>query len=224
MPIIYTGPPIPTNYKGLTFRSQAEARWARFFDMLDWPWHYELAQLHGYLADFVLAFDVPTIVEVKPCFSYVELVQDGDEARAKIDRSGWPREALLLGTCLMRPDALAREFDTLGQLRLVDGTWVRAVLSYCRGCKGFTYHDVIPSTRCRRAGCAEDKLERVNPTRLLGLWVNAQNAGQWKGPEPWHKLKPTANTKDLFGPQSVIAQLSDAGKRAAGELLDADGL
>lgn len=61
--------PIPTKYKGITFRSRLEARWAVFFDALDLQWEYEREgyDLLGvwYLPDFWLA-DVNMWAEVKP--------------------------------------------------------------------------------------------------------------------------------------------------------------
>jgi len=48
----------PTAYNGLTFRSRNEARWARFFDLIEEPWQYEPQRFelrHGsYLPDFLL--------------------------------------------------------------------------------------------------------------------------------------------------------------------------
>lgn len=38
---------IPTNYKGVNFRSRTEARWAAFFDEIGWTWRYE----HDYFGD-----------------------------------------------------------------------------------------------------------------------------------------------------------------------------
>ena len=63
--------PIPTTYRGVTFRSRLEARWAVFFDALGIEWHYEHEgyQLPSgwYLPDFWL----PSVhngshVEIKP--------------------------------------------------------------------------------------------------------------------------------------------------------------
>lgn len=59
---------IPTAYKGVTYRSRTEARWAVFFEAMGWPFTYEAegANLDGewYLPDFWLpAFQ--TFVEIK---------------------------------------------------------------------------------------------------------------------------------------------------------------
>ena len=50
---------IETMYRGVRFRSRAEARWAAFFDLLNWRWSYEIVDLHGYIPDFVLDMGRP---------------------------------------------------------------------------------------------------------------------------------------------------------------------
>jgi hypothetical protein len=44
----------PTMYGGVQFRSRLEARWAAFFDLLDWSWEYEPLDLKGWVPDFRL--------------------------------------------------------------------------------------------------------------------------------------------------------------------------
>ena len=61
---------IPTTYKGTTFRSRTEARWAVFFDELGVGWDYEpegyeLGEGKRYLPDFWLP-DLESFFEVKP--------------------------------------------------------------------------------------------------------------------------------------------------------------
>lgn len=72
--------PMPTEYKGITFRSRTEARWAVFFDALGIEWQYEpnyfrLADGEFYKPDFYLPSlgftadgggSVGMYVEVKP--------------------------------------------------------------------------------------------------------------------------------------------------------------
>lgn len=60
--------PIPTEYKGIVFKSKLEANWAEWLDRVDIKWNYET---HGfdvngtwYLPDFYL-YEVNTIIEVK---------------------------------------------------------------------------------------------------------------------------------------------------------------
>jgi hypothetical protein len=63
---------IPTKYKGVTFRSRLEARWAMFFDLLGIKWFYEFEgyDIPGagwYVPDFWLPeVGGGTFVEVKP--------------------------------------------------------------------------------------------------------------------------------------------------------------
>lgn len=60
--------PIETRYKGYRFRSRVEARWAVFFDAMEWDWEYEKEgfDLDGmlYLPDFLLK-NCDTWVEIK---------------------------------------------------------------------------------------------------------------------------------------------------------------
>lgn len=44
----------PTAYKGITFRSRLEARWAAMFDLLGWAWEYEPECDGAYIPDFLL--------------------------------------------------------------------------------------------------------------------------------------------------------------------------
>jgi len=65
-------PSIETSYRGYTFRSRLEARWAVFFDSMGISFSYENHPVHtslgAYLPDFLLALPNGTrvIVEVKP--------------------------------------------------------------------------------------------------------------------------------------------------------------
>jgi hypothetical protein len=60
---------IPTEFNGVRYRSQLEARWAAFFQMVGWDVHYEPFALDGYIPDFVkhgCYCNEPLIIEVKP--------------------------------------------------------------------------------------------------------------------------------------------------------------
>ena len=59
--------PAITEYGGVTFRSQLEARWAAYFDRRGIVWEYEPAQFNGWTPDFRLALGgAPAYAEVKP--------------------------------------------------------------------------------------------------------------------------------------------------------------
>lgn len=70
--------PQPTEYKGVTFRSQLEARWAAYFDLCGIEWAYEPMLIKfggsGWLPDFSVSKNGFTaLVEVKPGNSYFDL-------------------------------------------------------------------------------------------------------------------------------------------------------
>lgn len=44
----------PTKYNGVLFRSRLEARWAVFFDLLNWKWEYEPIDFEGWTPDFIV--------------------------------------------------------------------------------------------------------------------------------------------------------------------------
>jgi hypothetical protein len=56
---------IPTEYRGRTYRSRLEARWAAFFDRLGLAHEYEPFDLGAWSPDFLLT-DLECLVEVKP--------------------------------------------------------------------------------------------------------------------------------------------------------------
>ena len=59
--------PAITEYGGITFRSQLEARWAAWFDRRRIAWEYEPVQLSGWTPDFRLVLNGARVyVEVKP--------------------------------------------------------------------------------------------------------------------------------------------------------------
>jgi hypothetical protein len=68
----YTIAAIPTVYRGRTYRSRLEAKWAAFFDRIGWRHEYEPFDLGAWSPDFLLP-DLDTLVEVKP---WVEFDRD----------------------------------------------------------------------------------------------------------------------------------------------------
>jgi hypothetical protein len=69
MSVDYKIAAFPTLYNGRKFRSRLEARWAAFFDLLNWRFEYEPADLGVWSPDFLLLSDLTPrgiLVEVKP--------------------------------------------------------------------------------------------------------------------------------------------------------------
>lgn len=62
----YTITNIPTTYRGRTYRSRLEARWAAFFDRLGWAYEYEPFDLGSWSPDFAITAPFDALVEVKP--------------------------------------------------------------------------------------------------------------------------------------------------------------
>jgi hypothetical protein len=161
---------IPTTYEGVRFRSRIEAKWAAFFDLVEWPWTYEPLDLDGYIPDFVLGFSTPIAVEVKHVMGqaeFDELVHD----RAKITASGWTGETLLLGATVGA--------DRLGWLR-EGGTWDLAFPFLCLDCGRRSFAHASGSWRCRVTGCYLGNGHIDRSWDLEADFRAASNRVQWK--------------------------------------------
>lgn len=186
---------IPTTYRGVRFRSRLEAKWAAFFDGLEWPWSYEPIDLKGYIPDFVLLFPDPLLVEVKPvfqapCNTSEELTAFNDYI-PKIERSGWRHEALIVGAeCFEYADRYG-DYPGLGLLGEVNGDdedpgvikwwWGPGLLFFCSDCRKFSIFHDESSYHCRRSGCysGDGHLESPNLAMIRDFWVTAGNRTQW---------------------------------------------
>jgi hypothetical protein len=65
----YTIEAKPTFYNGVQFRSRLEARWAAYFDIEGWIWHYEPIDFGLWSPDFLLNIEEGSTdwyIEVKP--------------------------------------------------------------------------------------------------------------------------------------------------------------
>jgi hypothetical protein len=82
---------LPSKYRGITFRSRMEARWAYYFDLLGCSWDYEPEAFPlpqgNYLPDFWCDFQGGgSFVEVKPNEEEFRLVHDKLHYLAMITR------------------------------------------------------------------------------------------------------------------------------------------
>ena len=144
---------IPTDYKGVRFRSRAEARWAAVFEQYGWRWEYEPIDLFGYIPDFVLYLDKPVLVEVKGgALTKADLLP----FRWKIQKSGWKGEALLLAASHLGPSASWSDATILGLIaERWDEEWVwgEAMAFVCGFCQRLSFCHDYGSWRCRVSGC-----------------------------------------------------------------------
>ena len=175
---------IPTKYAHINFRSRLEAHWAHFFDEIDWPWEYEPFDLRGYIPDFVIKFPhAPLLIEVKPCVVIGELLPAPSE---KIEKSGWDKEALIVGATLfgikqfdnLAIGMLGERFPETGEL-----VWGHGLLFRCVACERISVYHEVQSWRCRRCGVGDgDGHLGCEPySSLEQCWANAKNKVQWKG-------------------------------------------
>ena len=82
---------IPTEYRGVLFRSRLEAKWAEFFTILGIAWEYEPKALPGWIPDFLVAGW--WLAEVKP----VSLTSMAIVEEPEIQKAIRPYDTLLLG-------------------------------------------------------------------------------------------------------------------------------
>lgn len=167
---------IPTEYRGILFRSRLEAKWACMFDYLKWNWEYEPKDLIGYIPDFILHFHQPVLAEIKPAGTFAECAQ----YVPKIARSGWVGEALIFGDALKlgRNSFNGPECCYYGQKYGPDGelTWGAAELFSCNMCGQTSIYHADLSYRCLVSGCYEDgadHIDRADFGEIHTYWVKA---------------------------------------------------
>ena len=176
---------IPTEYKGIRFRSRLEARWARMFDLMNWQWDYEPLDMEGYIPDFVVRFEyAPMLAEIKPAMTIQELAPLTD----KIDRSGWTREVMLLGAtvfmhgkCTMPCPGIIRVGD-VGDSKSYG--WTDCIMHHCDAC-GYNSIHGTRSVYCRNCGVESNaenewKHAHFNDEDITEMWNRAGNAVQWR--------------------------------------------
>ena len=174
---------IPTTYKGITFRSRNEARWAAFFDLLKWQWEYEPFDLKGYIPDFVIRFKhYPLLIEVKHETDFKAL--ESHDALDKIARSGWDKEALIVGAALFEERYTSDKRACLGVLaQFMAGESVVTSggdLIFCSHCNTNSVNSDIQSFHCRNCGFNDGGNHASAVSNARTLWGEAQSIVQWK--------------------------------------------
>jgi len=183
---------IETLYRGHTFRSRLEARWAAMFDVLGWTWTYEPFDCAGYIPDFVLHGDRPVLVEIKPVFTFDELAAHASRIEEAIV-SEWTGDYLVLGARVGWIEK-ACNFDgwpVLGALGEYTGAyglgnrWVvdRAVWISCTGCNpsraAFVHETSAWTSRPCGHGDGDHFLGDIALSRLESQWGTAHERTRW---------------------------------------------
>ena len=172
-------------YRGTRFRSRLEARWAAFFDALNWEWAYEPIDLDWYIPDFILRFPhAPVVVEVKPDMDRAALWTHAP----KIARSGWAGEFLIVGSALFEDNGYGRGHAVgllgdrsdapPGEAIAGDGNVFR-----CLSCGRLSLLHDDCSYHCRVSGCwdGQNHIGDLDAGEVDGLWAAAGNRVQWRG-------------------------------------------
>jgi hypothetical protein len=186
---------IPTLYNGIQFRSRLEAKWAAFFDLMNWRYEYEPFDLDGYIPDFLVMGYKPTLVEVKP------VVRFPDDVGTRIARFSEHYELLLVG-CSIGLDKSEAESDRVGSHGLTIGwhcEFASEVTIIGGGPLGWTTAELMGPDQCgsncwdwcssigsycgRVASTYDGSLYLMEKDRkaALSMWNEAGNRVQWRG-------------------------------------------
>lgn len=173
---------IPTEYRGITFRSRLEARWAAMFDRLEWKWEYEPIDLTGYIPDFILQFHKPVLAEIKPAMTLHECKQ----YTQKIAKSGWDGDALIFGGALklshdsfMGPACCYYgQKDTSTDCLL----WGLGEMHQCLKCGSYSIYHTDQAYTCIVCGSYDGTryLGPVNFDTVHNYWTDAGDAVRWE--------------------------------------------
>lgn len=184
---------IPTSYKGHTFRSKLEARWAKTLDGLSVPWEYEpearMTEFGGYLPDFYLPrMKGGTWLEIKPAES------------AGLEDPRWPaftaaqrRKPLVVAFGL--PDAYGDDKDLDHQPGICSKVFPSGDIDHgyrftmCAVCgeAGFEFEGRVARACPDRLRCygreTADKAINHHDQRIIEAVLVARNSFSWRSPK-----------------------------------------
>lgn len=159
------------------------------FDLLAWSWEYEPLDLAGYIPDFVIKFERPLLVEVKP----ITLLDGPSFAdKQKIDAGESDIEVLILGAVLHESSfdviagwTLRHDWCSADAGELVcDQTALSWYRDHWTPVRSFPYSAF---DGCRAGGCRPTDHNYVHRgihfddrVRLIQLWREAGNRVQWR--------------------------------------------
>jgi len=176
---------IPTVYKGRTYRSRLEARWAAMFDLLRWRAEYEEIDLAGYIPDFIVHFKRgKLLVEVKPALEFADL----HEHAKRICQSGWRGDFMVVGAQLFdaEGDRNRRSFGLLAMWdRDFEDGWQpadHACAIHCRMCRKTTIKHASGAWFCVACGACDPRVhfEDEDAGKLDAMWAKAGDITQWQ--------------------------------------------
>lgn len=136
---------IATRYAETIFRSRLEARWAAFFDLLEWKWTYEPFDGSGYIPDFLIKGGRPFVVETRPAVTCGEY--EGAGKSISIPWELFPRERVVLGVDPLpdfSQDTFEGRYEHAGGLMQSDWNrplWLPVIWFWCAMCDGIRLHD-----------------------------------------------------------------------------------
>ena len=179
---------IKTRYSGISFRSRLEARWAAFFDLMGWQWHYEPFDLDGWFPDFLIEGNRQTLVEVKPFLQYDQ--PSIDRICSAVKKARLDKEVLLLGPGLSE----IGNFVSLGLLGKDDPNYFEpAVLAIADKLK-----DPV-SKKLYSPGLIGDFFHEID------CW-GCRVSGFYYGDEIWNHLMQMRTARDYWGRASEAVQ------------------
>ena len=136
---------IQTTWNGVTYRSRLEATWAAFFTNIGWAFQYEPLDGNGYIPDFLIIGDRPTLIEIKPIVTEHQVVQ----YKKKIERGveGLEYEILVFGVSpVMHSDrkyvsnGLTYSDAAYGPNTWLCNDWTHCQWAMCDKCKKYTMY------------------------------------------------------------------------------------
>lgn len=174
---------IRTTYHGTNFRSRLEARWAAFFDVIEWPWIYEPVDAEGYIPDFLVTGPASFLVEVGPCEFLSDFSAKAEKSLTAFTAAeSQARPTLIVG---LAPDLPGDGVSTtVGYLTNDDwgsGTSV-AGWARCGDCGRLGIFHPIGSYMLRPCGHwdGDNHLIPITNAELFDFWATAGNRVQWR--------------------------------------------
>ena len=183
---------IPTFYGGSLHRSQLEAHWAAFTDLLGWrnrvyePQELKSTKRAGHIPDFALVFPHGTIMlSIKPIY-HIEGLEEF--AKNELDYVQWDGDWIAGGAVV----PIGLDSDVVGILSETNGgpegkakSWDSATISICLNPSVDPHIGIqhtVGSFACRVCGWhpgGQDRMGKI-PVELSVLWAHAGNAIRWQ--------------------------------------------